>query len=54
MAIPTELALTQELPRKNTNSAVTPICGTQTTKHRGQDEEATLVPRAKCGDGIRI
>jgi RNA polymerase sigma-70 factor (ECF subfamily) len=51
MAIPTELALTQELDTKIQNSASRQFADAERQNIAGQDEEAKLVLAAKCGDG---
>jgi RNA polymerase sigma-70 factor (ECF subfamily) len=51
MAIPTQLALTQELGTKMQNSASRQFEDAERQNIEGQDEEATLVLAAKSGDG---
>jgi len=51
MAIPTQLALTQELDTKIQNPASRQFADAERQNIAGQDEEATLVLAAKCGDG---
>jgi len=51
MAIPTQLALTQELDTKIQNPASRQFADAERRNTAGQDEEATLVLAAKCGDG---
>src|SRR5713226_3862011 len=51
MAIPTELALTQELDTTIQNSASRQFADAERQNIARQDEEATLVLAAKCGDG---
>jgi RNA polymerase sigma-70 factor (ECF subfamily) len=51
MAIPTQLALTQELGTKMQNPASRQFEDAERQNIEGQDEEATLVLAAKSGDG---
>jgi RNA polymerase sigma-70 factor, ECF subfamily len=51
MAIPTQLALTQELDTKIQNPASLQFAYAERQNITSQDEEATLVLAAKCGDG---
>jgi len=51
MAIPTQLALTQELDTIIQNPAPRQFAHAERQNVAGQDEEATLVLAAKCGDG---
>ena len=51
MAIPTELALTQELDTEKRSRALSQFANLQRQSVAGQDEEAALVLAAKCGDG---
>jgi RNA polymerase sigma-70 factor (ECF subfamily) len=51
MAIPTQLALTQELDTKIHNPASRQFADAKRQNIAGQDEEDTLVLAAKCGDG---
>jgi RNA polymerase sigma-70 factor (ECF subfamily) len=50
MAIPTQLALTQELDTKIQNPASRQFADAERQNVAGQNEEATLVLAAKCGD----
>jgi RNA polymerase sigma-70 factor (ECF subfamily) len=51
MAIPTQLALTQELDTRIQNPVSRQFADAERRNTAGQDEEATLVLAAKCGDG---
>jgi RNA polymerase sigma-70 factor (ECF subfamily) len=51
MAIPTQFALIQELDTKIHNPASRQFADAERQSVAGQDEEATLVLEAKCGDG---
>jgi RNA polymerase sigma-70 factor (ECF subfamily) len=51
MAIPTQLPLTQELDTTIHNPASRQFADAERQNIAGQDEEATLVLAAKCGDG---
>jgi RNA polymerase sigma-70 factor (ECF subfamily) len=51
MAIPTQLALTQELDTRIQNPVSRQFADAELQNGAGQNEEATLVLAAKCGDG---